>query len=99
MATCSADGNDYNGQLGTRISSIFVIMVGSWAGKSCAAPCIIQQQKTNVVSGAWFPVFARRHRALGVPEWTFFIAKYFGSGVIIATAFIHVRGSWEQVEP
>jgi len=26
-----------------------------------------------------------------VPEWAFFIAKYFGSGVIIATAFIHVR--------
>jgi zinc transporter 1/2/3 len=25
-----------------------------------------------------------------VPEWTFFVAKYFGSGVIIATAFIHL---------
>lgn len=25
-----------------------------------------------------------------VPKLTFFIAKYFGSGVIIATAFIHV---------
>jgi zinc transporter 1/2/3 len=25
-----------------------------------------------------------------VPPWTFFIAKYFGSGVIIATAFIHL---------
>lgn len=25
-----------------------------------------------------------------MPEWAFFIAKYFGSGVIIATAFIHV---------
>lgn len=40
--------------------------------------------------GAWFPVFAKRHRGVGVPEWAFFIAKYFGSGVIIATAFIHV---------
>ncbi|KAI9739667.1 MAG: hypothetical protein M1834_006385 [Cirrosporium novae-zelandiae] len=27
---------------------------------------------------------------MGVPEWTFFVAKYFGSGVIIATAFIHL---------
>ncbi|KAH0543119.1 hypothetical protein FGG08_002545 [Glutinoglossum americanum] len=26
----------------------------------------------------------------GVPEWVFFIAKYFGSGVIVATAFIHL---------
>ncbi|KAF2755412.1 ZIP zinc/iron transport family [Pseudovirgaria hyperparasitica] len=40
--------------------------------------------------GAWFPVFARRHQSVGVPESAFFIAKYFGSGVIIATAFIHL---------
>ena len=40
--------------------------------------------------GTWFPVFAARHRGVGVPEWAFFIAKYFGSGVIVATAFIHV---------
>jgi len=40
--------------------------------------------------GATFPVFARRHKGLGIPDWTFFVAKYFGSGVIIATAFIHV---------
>lgn len=40
--------------------------------------------------GATFPVFARRHKGLGIPDWTFFVAKYFGSGVIIATAFIHL---------
>ncbi|RYO14567.1 hypothetical protein AA0113_g12240 [Alternaria arborescens] len=40
--------------------------------------------------GALFPVFARRHREMGIPEWVFFITKYFGSGVIIATAFIHL---------
>lgn len=40
--------------------------------------------------GAAFPVFAARNRGIGVPAWAFFIAKYFGSGVIIATAFIHV---------
>lgn len=42
------------------------------------------------LEGAGFPVFARRHKGLRVPEWSFFIAKYFGSGIIIATAFIHV---------
>ncbi|OCL10137.1 ZIP zinc/iron transport family [Glonium stellatum] len=42
------------------------------------------------LGGAAFPVFARRHKGLGVPDWTFFVAKYFGSGVIIATAFIHL---------
>ncbi|KAI9891740.1 MAG: hypothetical protein M1814_002490 [Vezdaea aestivalis] len=40
--------------------------------------------------GANFPVFANRHRALGVPGWVFFVTKFFGSGVIIATAFIHL---------
>jgi zinc transporter 1/2/3 len=35
-------------------------------------------------------VFAKRNRSLGVPDWAFFVAKYFGSGVIIATAFIHL---------
>ncbi|KAI9838199.1 MAG: hypothetical protein M1837_002539 [Sclerophora amabilis] len=40
--------------------------------------------------GALFPVLANRQKGLTVPSWTFFIAKYFGSGVIIATAFIHL---------
>ncbi|KAL8992493.1 MAG: hypothetical protein Q9169_007060 [Polycauliona sp. 2 TL-2023] len=40
--------------------------------------------------GALFPVYAARHKGVGVPAWVFFIAKYFGSGVIIATAFIHL---------
>ncbi len=47
--------------------------------------------RSNISAGAAFPVYAARHRGVGVPEWAFFIAKYFGSGVIIATAFIHVR--------
>lgn len=67
-------GNEFDGRLGLRISSIFVILVGS-------------------ALGALFPVYASRHRGTGVPEWAFFIAKYFGSGVIVATAFIHVRQS------
>ncbi|KAG8625063.1 hypothetical protein KVT40_006814 [Elsinoe batatas] len=40
--------------------------------------------------GTWFPVFAARRQGLGVPQWAFFLAKYFGSGVIVATAFIHL---------
>ena len=70
MSTC-ATGNDFDGRLGVRISSIFVIGIGSFLG-------------------AWFPVYAARHKGVGVPSWAFFIAKYFGSGVIVATAFIHV---------
>lgn len=37
-----------------------------------------------------FPTFARRSRSTLVPSWVFFVAKYFGSGVIVATAFIHL---------
>ncbi|KAF2717590.1 putative Low-affinity zinc transporter of the plasma membrane [Polychaeton citri CBS 116435] len=66
---CSDNG--YDGRMGVRISSIFVILVGG-------------------LFGAWFPTFAARHQGVGVPAWVFFIAKYFGSGVIIATAFIHL---------
>ena len=40
--------------------------------------------------GSCFPIFAKRHKGLHFPEWPFFVAKYFGSGVILATAFIHL---------
>ncbi|KAF2654135.1 low-affinity zinc ion transporter-like protein [Lophiostoma macrostomum CBS 122681] len=63
--------NEYDGRMGVRISSVFVILIGS-------------------TLGAVFPIFAKRNRSLGVPDWAFFIAKYFGSGVIVATAFIHL---------
>ncbi|KAF5383718.1 hypothetical protein D9615_003583 [Tricholomella constricta] len=41
-------------------------------------------------AGALFPVLARRSSWLHVPKAVFDFAKYFGSGVIIATAFIHL---------
>lgn len=75
--SCDA-GNEFDGRMGLRISSIFVIMVGS-------------------MFGAVFPVFARQFGGKGaVPGWAFFIAKYFGSGVIIATAFIHLLAPAEE---
>lgn len=76
VPTCDA-GNEYDGRMGVRISSIFVILVGS-------------------TFGALFPVLARSFQNSRVPGWAFFIAKYFGSGVIIATAFIHLLGPAEK---
>lgn len=71
-------GNEFDGRIGLRISSIFVILVGS-------------------TFGALFPVIARRFGGHGrVPGWAFFVAKYFGSGVIIATAFIHLLAPAEE---
>ncbi|KAB8295835.1 hypothetical protein EYC80_008657 [Monilinia laxa] len=40
--------------------------------------------------GALLPIAAARTKRLSVPPLAFFITKYFGSGVIIATAFIHL---------
>lgn len=40
--------------------------------------------------GAFFPILSSRYSFIRLPPWCFFIAKYFGSGVIVATAFIHL---------
>ncbi|GME78985.1 unnamed protein product [Ambrosiozyma monospora] len=40
--------------------------------------------------GALFPILSSRYSFIKLPSWCFFIAKFFGSGVIIATAFIHL---------
>ncbi|CCU81701.1 Zinc-regulated transporter 1 [Blumeria hordei DH14] len=40
--------------------------------------------------GVLLPFAAVRSKRLRVPDWVLTIMKYFGSGVIIATAFIHV---------
>lgn len=65
------DDNDYNGQLGARVSAIFVIGVVSSAA-------------------TFFPVVAQRMPRLRIPLFVYLFAKYFGAGVIIATAFIHL---------
>ncbi|KAJ5097736.1 high affinity zinc ion transporter [Penicillium angulare] len=67
----NASSNDYNGQLGARISSIFVIGFVS-----------------SVVT--FFPVVAKRVPRLHIPLYVYLFARYFGAGVIIATAFIHL---------
>ncbi|KAA6413125.1 MAG: Zinc iron fungal plant [Lasallia pustulata] len=38
----------------------------------------------------FFPVVAKRIRRLHVPVYVYLFARYFGAGVIIATAFIHL---------
>lgn len=40
--------------------------------------------------GALFPILSSRYSFIKLPGWCFFIAKFFGSGVIVATAFIHL---------
>ncbi|KAL3231054.1 Zinc-regulated transporter 2 [Nakaseomyces bracarensis] len=40
--------------------------------------------------GAYFPILSSKYSFIRLPDWCFFIAKFFGSGVIIATAFVHL---------
>lgn len=42
------------------------------------------------ILGCGFPVAAKKISWLKVPEKVFFACKHFGTGVLIATAFVHV---------
>lgn len=61
--------NEYNGDLGARISSVFVILIISTAV-------------------TFFPVMATRVTRFKIPLYVYLFARYFGAGVIVATAFI-----------
>ena len=71
ICALAASANDYNGMLGARISSIFVIGIIS-------------------TSATFFPVVARRVPRMHIPLYVYLFARYFGAGVIVATAFIHL---------
>lgn len=63
--------NEYDGSLGARISSIFVILFVSTAFTI-------------------FPLLARTFKKLKMPLYVYLFARFFGAGVIVATAFIHL---------
>jgi zinc transporter 1/2/3 len=87
-------GNGYDGRLGLRISSVFVIGFGSMCGMCSKCNAFSTSRITaNLRAGVLLPIAAARTKRMRVPPLAFFITKYFGSGVIIATAFIHVSFS------
>lgn len=64
-------GNEYNGSLGARISSIFVILAASTAL-------------------TLFPLICKQVSWLRIHKYVYLFARSFGTGVILATAFIHL---------
>lgn len=64
-------GNEYNGNNGLRILSVFMLLISSGIG-------------------AFFPILASKYSFVKLPDWCFFAAKHFGSGVIIVTGFLHL---------
>ncbi|KAL4902085.1 hypothetical protein BDW74DRAFT_187058 [Aspergillus multicolor] len=67
----ATDEKDYNGHLGARISSIFVILFVS-------------------TTFTFFPVVSKSLPSWKIPHSVYIFARYFGTGVILATAFIHL---------
>lgn len=43
------------------------------------------------IGGCGFPVVAKKVKWMKIPPRVFFICKHFGTGVLVATAFVHVR--------
>lgn len=43
--------------------------------------------------GVFTPILASKYSFIRLPPWAFFCAKYFGTGVIVATGFIHLLNS------
>lgn len=46
--------------------------------------------------GAFFPLVVQRCPYFKLPKWCFFVTRYFGSGVIVATGFIHLLAEADQ---
>ncbi|KAL4925248.1 Zinc/iron permease [Aspergillus undulatus] len=77
----NAGENDYDGRMGARISSIFVIFIVS----------------TLVTL---FPMLAKRFPGMHIPHYVYLFARYFGAGVIVATAFIHLLDpAYDEIGP
>jgi len=62
MSECDA-GNGYNGQLGARVSSIFVILVGSSLGNLSTYLELIQRLKQQQVHGSQYSLAAMQQSA------------------------------------
>ncbi|GEQ68168.1 hypothetical protein JCM33374_g1835 [Metschnikowia sp. JCM 33374] len=43
-------------------------------------------------AGSFFPLLAVNYKVFRIPDIVIFVTRYFGSGVIVATAFIHLLG-------
>ncbi|OXV06293.1 hypothetical protein Egran_05936 [Elaphomyces granulatus] len=76
-----ASQNAYNGNLGARISALFVILIISSAATV-------------------FPVITGQSKRFKIPVYIYLFARYFGAGVIIATAFIHLMDpAYREIGP
>lgn len=87
--TACGSGNareSYNTSL--HVAALIIILVLSTAGRLSSCPSV-----SNVLIGATacsFPIIVRRFPSLPVPHHFLFLSRHFGTGVLIATAFVHL---------
>jgi hypothetical protein len=82
--TCGGGGvgSEVDFNMGLHIGALFIILTTSAFG--------ILTLSRVLTTGSIFPILSKRVPALKIPNSVFLVAKFFGTGVIIATAFIHV---------
>ena len=75
-------------ELGLHVAALVAILITSTFG---IAYFHLFGSRALTLLGALFPVVANRSKRIRIPSWVLFSIKHFGTGVIIATAFIHVK--------
>ncbi|RWA10159.1 hypothetical protein EKO27_g4943 [Xylaria grammica] len=80
--------------VGLHTLGLFLVLIASIFGTGMTFhPPSLQDAlliRPSLSSGAGFPVVAKKVKWLKVPTKVFFACKHFGTGVLIATAFVHV---------
>lgn len=61
-----------------------------WNGKNNLRILAVFMVLISSSIGVYFPILSSSYSFIKLPNWCWFIAKFFGSGVIVATGFIHL---------
>ncbi|POR39504.1 ZIP Zinc transporter [Tolypocladium paradoxum] len=76
-------GGEYD--LGLHVAGLFLVLAAS-----CLEQMLRHDTGLTVGLGCGFPVVAKKIKWLKISPKVFFVCKHFGTGVLIATAFVHV---------
>ena len=72
------------------VAALVLILVLSTGGKSGPFPLSQDSPLTNSITACSFPIIVRRFPRFPIPHHFLFLSRHFGTGVLIATAFVHL---------
>lgn len=84
--SCGTRSKQGSYNTGIHVFALFLILALSTLGRE--SPLILNSSLTSPACS--FPVIARRFPKLPIPHRFLFLSRHFGTGVLIATAFIHL---------